>query len=109
MRSEKKFDIIIVFSNTAGFNGDYNFLTSFKQQFGDSFNFFIISPIYYEDAVKSTMKIQANNKSKNCEKQILMIFDDICGSIKDSKIIKQITTQNRHFYCTVIFAVQYKI
>lgn len=106
MRSDKKFDIIIIFSNTAGFNGDYDFLTSFKTTTNE-FRYFIISPIYYEDVIRLMMKLQAVNKTKNCERQILMIFDDICGSIKDSKIMKQITTQNRHFYCTIIFAVQY--
>lgn len=102
MNSDRQFDVIIIFSNTAGFNGDYNFLTSYK-----NLKHYILSPIYYEETIKFVMKIQGNNKKKNIEKQVLIIFDDICGSIKDSKVMKMITTQNRHFYCTIIFAIQY--
>lgn len=102
MRSNKKFDVVIIFSNTAGFNGDYSFLTDYP-----TLKQYIFSPIYYEDVIKFMMKTQANNKKNNIERQILIVFDDICGSIKDSKIMKILTTQNRHFYCTIIFAVQY--
>ena len=99
MNSDRKFDVIIIFSNTAGFNGDYDDVTGAKK--------FIFSPIYYEDVLRFVMKTQAINKKNGIERQVLMIFDDICGSIKDSKTMKMLMTQNRHFYCTIIFAVQY--
>ena len=103
MRSISNFDVVIIFSNTAGFNHSYDFLSEWDEKL----NYYIINPIYYEDAIRFMMKTQVVNKKNNIERQILMIFDDICGSIKDSKILKMLTTQNRHFNCTIIFAVQY--
>lgn len=97
----KVWDLVVVFSNTAEFNNSYDFLSE-KQN-----KFFIFNTIYYEEALKKIMAIQRNNIKNGNNRKILIVFDDVLGQCKDSKILKILISQNRHFNMSVIFAVQY--
>lgn len=97
----KQWDLVVVFSNTAEFNGDYNFLAEQQNKY------FIFNTIHYEDVVKKLMAVQRNNIQQGHNKKILIVFDDVLGFCKDSKILKTLISQNRHFFISVIFSVQY--
>ena len=97
----KVWDLVIVFSNTAEFNKSYEFLEE-KQN-----KYYIFNTIYYEEVLKKLLAIQKQNIMKGNNRKILIVFDDVCGQAKDSKILKILISQNRHFFMSVIFAVQY--
>jgi ABC-type dipeptide/oligopeptide/nickel transport system ATPase component len=92
------FDYIVVISNTAGFNGDYDYLPT---------NSKICNTLHYEAVIQKLMQIQKNNVQMGKKKKVLLIFDDIMGSVKDSKVLKTLISQNRHFGISIVFCIQY--
>lgn len=98
---------ILVFSNTAEFNGDYNFEGNTRQDANLREKVIIFSPIDYAEKIEKIMSIQKKNIQDGIRNNIFMIFDDVAGSVKDSKILKTLISQNRHFNITVVFSIQY--
>lgn len=97
----KVWDLVIVFSNTAEFNNSYDFLAE-KQN-----KYLIFNTLYYEQVLEGLMRIQRQNIMAGQNKKILVVFDDIMGQARDSKILKMAISQNRHFNMSIIFCVQY--
>ena len=61
------YDFIVLFSNTAGFNGDYDFL--------ENNNIFKFDK--FEDKIKAILKYQEDNRKKNKKVNGLILLDDI--------------------------------
>jgi ABC-type dipeptide/oligopeptide/nickel transport system ATPase component len=101
---KKDFNCITVFSNTAQFTEDYNFLKDLET--GD-LKTFVFSSLHAEDAIKKIMAIQKANRQKNLKRNVLIIFDDIFGSIKDSKTFKDLISTFRHYNISIAFSAQY--
>ena len=53
------------------------------------------------------MKIQKRNREKNNPCNVLLIFDDIFGSINNSKVFKDLVSTYRHYNISIIFSAQY--
>jgi ABC-type dipeptide/oligopeptide/nickel transport system ATPase component len=93
------FNGFIVFSNTATFTEDYKFLENYKHK--------ILGSLDFDNELKKIMSIQEKNRNKGIKKQFLIIFDDIFGSIKDSKKFKEFISTYRHYNLSIIFSAQY--
>lgn len=85
------FEVIIIFTNTS-FTGAYDYQN----------NIICLNTIDYDVKLKKIMNIQKKKSVK-----LLTIYDDVAGSIKDSKVLKTFISQNRHFNTTIIFSAQY--
>jgi len=53
------------------------------------------------------MAIQKKNRKTDVKRHVLLVFDDIFGSLKDSKVFKNLISTFRHYNISVIFSVQY--
>lgn len=95
-----RFDGIIVLSNTANFSNDYKFLEN-------GFNYRIYTTANVNDTINMILDLQKKNRELNKNSNILMIFDDIFSSVKDSKSFKNLVSTFRHYNITIIFSVQY--
>jgi len=98
---KSQLDCILVFSNTANFTEDYEFLKKLK------ITHFIFSSLEADNKMEAIMKIQKKNRVENKKKNVLLIFDDILGGMKDSKIFKCLITTYRHYNISIIFSTQY--
>ena len=99
-----EFNCIAVFSNTAAFTEDYDFL---KELDGPDLKTLIMSSLVADDVIKKIMAIQKRNRQANKKRNVLVIFDDIFSSIKDSKIFKDLVSTFRHYNISIIFSAQY--
>lgn len=95
-----EFDCVVILSNTAVFSGDFDKYKGKK-------NFYLVSLIYFEDVIKFLLRKQKEIVQKGFKSKVLLVFDDILGSVKDNKILKILISQNRHFNITVVFSVQH--
>lgn len=100
IKTMNSFDYVLIFSNTAAFNKDYNIVLQ-------NTDHLIIHPTKYKAALEMFMNLQKKYILSGVENKCLIIFDDIMGSIKDCDVIKQLISQNRHFLCTIIFSIQH--
>lgn len=98
---EDEFDAIVIFSNTANFAGDYEFLKEMKKKH------FIFTSLDIEEKVRKIMDIQKKNRLKDNPKNILIIFDDVLSALTNSKVFKDLITTFRHYRINIIFSVQY--
>lgn len=96
----ENFNNVVVFSNTANFSGDYDFLKS-------GFNYRIYSTANVNEMIKMILNLQKKNRAENNKINILMIFDDIFSSVKDSKDFKNLVSTYRHYNISIIFSTQY--
>lgn len=101
---KNEFNCIAVFSNTAAFTEDYNFL---KELETPELKTFILSSLVADETIKKIMAIQKHNRQGNKKRNVLIIFDDIFGSIKDSKVFKDLVSTFRHYNISIIFSAQY--
>lgn len=92
---------IMVISNTAAFTQDYDFLSEL------GIKNYIFGSLDAETAIKTLMKIQKRNREKNNPCNVLLIFDDIFGSINNSKVFKDLVSTYRHYNISIIFSAQY--
>lgn len=99
-----EFNCIAVFSNTAQFTEDYDFL---KKLDGPNLKTLILNSIVADEAIKKIMAIQKRNRQMDRKRNVLVIFDDIFGSIKDSKVFKDLVSTFRHYNISIIFSAQY--
>ena len=99
---KKQLDYVGVFSNTSAFTDDYDFLKDHKDLRSNLF-----TSVNADKTIGKIMKIQKVNREKNQKKQIILIFDDIFGTLKDSKTFKDLVSTYRHYNISVIFSVQY--
>lgn len=95
------FDCVIIFSNTANFSEDYTFLENI------SCRSFIYNTLDVEEDLKKIMRIQANFRKSDIKKNVLIIFDDVFSSVKDSKQFKNLATTYRHYNISIAFSAQY--
>lgn len=98
---KNSFNCVIVFSNTANFTNDYEFLKEL------GIKNFIFSSLDVDEKIKKIMAIQKKNRQKDNPANVLIIFDDILGTIKDNKIFKDLVSTFRHYRISIIFSVQY--
>ena len=91
------YDWSILFSDTAGFNGDYDNI--FEKHF-------IFKSEQLDNKVEKILKMQ--EKSIKSKKLIhgLIVLDDV-KIYKKSKILIDLATKSRHYKITVICSVQY--
>jgi len=94
MVSKYDFTLIVLFSNTAKYLDDYNFL-----------NKKFIFPLE-DDKINKIMKYQEQMKIKNKPCNCLMILDDV-NIEKKSSALNDVFTLGRHFFITVIVSVQF--
>lgn len=98
---KSEFSCIIIFSNTANFTQDYEFLNN------ENIKHFIFGSLDVDEKIQMTMNIQKKNRLNNNPAKVLIIFDDIFGSINNSKIFKNLITTYRHYNISIIFSAQY--
>ena len=98
---KNEFDCVIIISNTANFTQDYEFLKEL------GIKHFIFNSLVFDEKVKMTMSIQKKNRLNNVLRKVLIIFDDILGSVKDNNVFKDLISTYRHYNISVIFSVQY--
>jgi hypothetical protein len=98
------FNCICVFSNTALFTDDYAFLQALNKP---ELKTFVFSSLQAEETIKKIMAIQKKNRQSDCKRNVLIIFDDIFGSIKDSKVFKDLVSTFRHYNISIVFSAQY--
>lgn len=98
------FNCICVFSNTAQFTDDYEFLKKIEN--GD-LRTFVKGSLEAEETIKKLMAIQKKNRQNDNKRNVLIIFDDIFGSIKDSKTFKDLVSTFRHYNISIVFSAQY--
>lgn len=101
IRTTNAFDFVIVISNTALFNGDYNFL----KELG------IPHRIYNTSKINEIMEFAMNAQERNIKKgdrvRIALVFDDVMGSLHNNKVFQKLTSCFRHFLITIIVSTQY--
>lgn len=91
------FDYGICFSNTAGIDGNFNYL---------DLKFTHLE--YNENVLKQLMDLQGFLKRKEINKKVFIIFDDILGDhIFKSRYFIKICTQFAHYNATVILSTQH--
>ena len=92
-----EYQFSVIFSDTAGFNGDYDNI--FEKEF-------VFKSEQLDDKVTKILNIQ--EKSIKSKKIIhgLIVLDDV-KIYKRSKILVDLATKSRHFKLTVICSVQY--
>lgn len=98
---QDEFDCILVFSNTANFTADYEFLKEMKKKH------FIFTSLDIETKVKLIMDIQKKNRLADNVKNVLLIFDDVLSALTNSKYFKDLITTFRHYRINIIFSLQY--
>lgn len=90
------FNVMILFSETAELNNDYNFIDKS----------FIYKTSQIEEKLNKLLKIQERNVKNNKEINILIILDDVQIHSKSKELIN-LSTLGRHFKITVILSLQY--
>ena len=90
------FDIIIMFSDTARFTKDYDFIDENL----------IFKTDEMEDKIKKILQIQEKNIKKNKLVNILVILDDVKVHSRSKELIN-IATLGRHLKITCILSSQY--
>jgi hypothetical protein len=116
---KNELNCIVVFSNTAAFTNDYEFLNEMGEPSASSprdaisrsgcvpISSFVFSSLDADSKLKKIMAIQKKNRIQDRPRNVLIIFDDIFGSIKDSKTFKDLVTTFRHYRISIIFSAQY--
>lgn len=99
---KSQLDCVVVISNTANFTEDYKFLDDYQNIKCKIFN-----SLSAENVIKALMQIQKRNRENDNKKNVLLIFDDVFGSIKDSKYFKDLVSTYRHYNISIIFSAQY--
>ena len=90
------FDCIILFSETAELNDDYNFIEKS----------FIYKTSQIEEKLNKILKIQLSNIKKGKKVNLLIILDDVQVHAKSKELIN-LSTMSRHYHITVILSLQY--
>ena len=97
LTEKNNYSWIFLFSNTAEFNGDYNFLKKWQIKTFDKF----------ETIMDKIMNHQKERIKMKKIKHILIILDDIPMGSGISKKLNWLATLGRHFKITVILWCQY--
>ena len=97
----RSFNFVVVFSNTAGFTKDYEFLNEIGMPHA------IHSSLNIETITAKVMEIQKKNRLQNRLRNVLIIFDDCFGNVGNSKIFKNLVSTYRHYNISIIFSTQY--
>ena len=90
------YDAIILFSETAELNEDYNFIEKS----------FIYKTSQIEEKLNKILKIQLSNIKKGKKVQLLIILDDVQVHSRSKELIN-LSTLGRHYHITVILSLQY--
>lgn len=98
IKTLKAFDFIIVLSNTAMFNGDYDFLKKM------GIDHRIYNGSQCDKVFKTVMKIQEFAIEK---KRVCIVCDDILGSLTNSKTFLKISSTYRHFNISLFLTSQF--
>ena len=91
-----EFDVIILFSDTAKFTNDYNFLDPNLIYKTDDL----------ENKISKILKLQEKNILKNKIVNLLIILDDVKIHSKSKELVN-LSTMGRHFKITTILSSQY--
>ena len=94
-------DFIIVISNTAQFNGDYDFL----KEKGIKHRIYGASDI--GGIIEKVLKIQADNIKKGIKQNVLLVLDDIMGSLNTCDAFKKLTSTYRHMMLSLFITTQF--
>lgn len=95
------FDFIIVISNTAEFNGDYEYLKDLKIKHR------IYNGSKCNEVIELLLKIQEENHKNNKKNKVLLICDDIMGSLNTSDTFKKLCSTYRHFNISLFITTQF--
>lgn len=96
-----KFDFYVVISNTALFNGDWNFLAEFDRPYR------IYDGSRISEIIELILKIQEENLKVGKVKTLCLILDDILGSLNNSDIFKKLVSCYRHFKISLFITTQF--
>lgn len=101
IRTSPKFDFIIVVSNTAEFNSDYDYLKELNIPHR------IYNTSIINEVMEYAMNTQESNRKKGIKVNVALIFDDVMGALNNNKTFQKLTSCFRHFYISVIVLTQY--
>ena len=90
------YQAILLFSETADLNEDYNFVESC----------FIYKTSQIEEKIKKILDIQAKNVKSKKQVNILIILDDVQVHAKSKELVN-LSTMSRHYHITVLLSLQY--
>ena len=94
-------DFIIIISNTAEFNGDYEFL----KDLGIKHRIYNASKI--TEILATIIKIQETNLKSGNIQNLLIVCDDVMGSLNNSDTFKKLASIFRHLKITIFMTTQY--
>ena len=90
------YNVILLFSETAELNEDYNFIDKS----------FIFKTSQIEEKLNKILKIQLSNIKKGKKVNILIILDDVQVHTKSKELIN-LSTLGRHYHIIVLLSLQY--
>ena len=102
IKTAKEFDFIVVISNTAEFNGDYEFLKEVK-----GVGHRIYNGSKCNEILEMLMNIQEKNHKEGKKFRLAIVLDDVMGSLNTSDIFKRLTSTYRHFSITLMITTQF--
>ena len=91
-----EFDVIVLFSDTAKFNEDYNFINPNL----------IYKTDELEQKIEKILKIQEKNIKKKKVVNMLILLDDVKVHSRSKELIN-LSSMGRHFFITTILSSQY--
>ncbi len=102
IESLNTFEFVVVVSNTAAFNNDYDFLKTLN------INHRIYNAMNCDRIIETVMNIQERSiKENQAPKKCLLVFDDILGSLSNSKTFTKLITTYRHFNISIFLTAQF--
>jgi len=96
---KSNFDFVFVLTGT-GFNRGYDFLKDIGMKHK------VMNGLKFNDKLAFIMKKQKYYKENNIKSSVLIVFDDLMGQVKKSKVIEQLISTFRHFNISIIFISQ---
>ena len=96
MLDKYEYQLIIMFSETAHLQDDFNFIAPEQMFRTDDL----------EEKIGKILKLQEKNIKKQKKVNLLIILDDVKLHNKSKQLIN-LSSLGRHFYCTVIMSVQF--
>lgn len=87
-----QFDDIYIFSTTAVFNGDYDFMPKSKLR---------------KDFDDRTLNVIMDAQAANRDRKLILVFDDMIGKMEWTKKMDEFLMAHRHYNVCLLFSTQY--
>ena len=100
-RYKKKIDVVVVFTTT-GFNGNYKYLSEY------GIKNYLIDPLNLAKDLLKIMNKQKKYLLQGLKPNVVLVFDDVMGSINPyDKKLQMIISSFRHYETSLVYVSQY--